>query len=121
MSSKHAGLGVTRPDTMPNTCLVLCHNPHQGVYKDGKWEDQTVVDYNKFAYKGKDIPGTEHTWRTFSNMNEEDCSRACHYGCELLVMHGKKFLLQAMNTATVTQRQKIRYGIEDRNRERYSN
>ena len=29
MSSKHAGLGATRPDTMPNTCLV-CHNPHQG-------------------------------------------------------------------------------------------
>ena len=69
MSSKHAGLGATRPDTMPNTCLV-CHNPHQGVLKDGKWEDQTVAEYNKFAYKGKDILGTEHTWRTFSSMNE---------------------------------------------------
>ncbi|MCW3129896.1 MAG: cytochrome c3 family protein [Methanophagales archaeon] len=69
MSSKHAGLGATRPDTMPNTCLV-CHNPHQGVYKDGKWEDQTVAEYNKFAFKGKDILGTEHTWRTFSSMNK---------------------------------------------------
>ncbi len=69
MSSKHAGLGATRPDTMPNTCLV-CHNPHQGVYRDGKWEDQTVAEYNKFAYKGKDKLGTEHTWRTFSSMNE---------------------------------------------------
>ena len=48
MSSKHAGLGATRPDTMPNTCLV-CHNPHQGVYRDGKWEDQTVAEYNKLS------------------------------------------------------------------------
>ncbi len=50
--SKACGYGSTRPDTMPNTCLV-CHNPHQGVYKDGKWEDQTVAEYNKFAFKLK--------------------------------------------------------------------
>lgn len=71
-NSKHTGLGATRPDTLPNTCLV-CHNPHQGVYKDGEWEDQSVAEYNKHAFKGKKMlteTYPEHTWRTFSSMNE---------------------------------------------------
>jgi len=72
MKSKHAGLGATRPDTMPNTCLV-CHNPHLGVVKEnGIFENQTVAEYNKFAFKLKKVGilETEHTWRTFGSIRE---------------------------------------------------
>jgi len=64
----HKGLGATCPDTGIVTCLK-CHNPHQGVLKDGQWQNQVVAGYNKFAFKFKEATGTEHSWRSFDSVN----------------------------------------------------
>jgi hypothetical protein len=47
----------------------MCHNPHQGVLKNGKWENQILAAYNKFAFQFKKELGKEHSYRTFKGIN----------------------------------------------------
>lgn len=73
--SSHKGLGAICPDTGIVSCLK-CHNPHQGIIRDGQWQNQVVAAYNKYAFKFRDVTGTEHSWRSFDSIN--DFCLDCH-------------------------------------------